>query len=141
MNTRTRLVIYAAVAGALGVLVALGIVTTDQSDSALAVTSAGLDLAAAAALALAARRITPDSWSGLRLALYVLTSAVLTAAGAWGVIAPETSSAILGAADEVLSALGVVLLGVAAQKVPPTDYLPKRGYQHLGLGPTPKDEL
>ena len=128
MNTRTRLVIYAAVAGALGVLVALGVVTTDQSDAALAVTSAALDLAAAAALALAARRITPDSWSGLRLALYVLVSAVLTAAGAWGLLAPEASSVILGAADEVLSALGVVLLGVAAGKVPPADYLPERGY-------------
>lgn len=126
MSTRARLVIYATVAGALGVLVALGIVTTDQSDSALAVTSAGLDLAAAAALALAARRITPDSWSGLRLALYVLVSAVLTAAGAWGLLAPEASSAILGAADEVLSAMGVVLLGVAAQKVPPADYEPQR---------------
>lgn len=128
MSTRARLVIYAAVAGALGVLVALGIVTTDQSDAALAVTSAALDLAAAAALALAARRITPDSWSGLRLALYVLVSAVLTAAGAWGLLAPEASSAILGAADEVLSAMGVVLLGVAAGKVPPADYLPERGY-------------
>ena len=126
MSTRTRAVLYAAVAGALGVLVALGVITADQSDAVLAAARAALDLAAAAALALAARRVTVDSWSGLRLALYVLTSAVLTAAGAWGVIAPETSSVILGATDEVLSALGVVLLGVAVRKVPPADYEPRR---------------
>ena len=132
MSTRTRLVIYATVAGALGVLVALGVITADQSDAVLGAAKAALDLVAAAALVIAARRITPDSWSSLRLALYVLTAACLTAAGAWGVIAPEATTAILGATDQVLSALGVLLLGVAAQKVPPEDYQPERLIEEEG---------
>ena len=80
---------------------------------------------AAVALIVATRKLSEDSWSNLRGALYVTTSALLTAGGLFGLIPLDWSPLILDAVDSVLSVLGVAMLSTAAIKVP-TTYTPER---------------
>ena len=82
MTPKLRLALYTAAAGALAVLVVLGLVSQGQSDALLLVAESILQLVAAVALIVATRKLSEDSWSNLRGALYVTTSALLTAGGA-----------------------------------------------------------
>ena len=125
MTPKLRLALYTAAAGALAVLVVLGLVSQGQSDALLLVAESILQLVAAVALIVATRKLSEDSWSNLRGALYVTTSALLTAGGLFGLIPLDWSPLILDAVDSVLSVLGVAMLSTAAIKVP-TTYTPER---------------
>lgn len=126
MSARTRLVAYTVIAGALATLTILGVITPEQQGALLAVAGSVLALVTAILMAVAARNVTPDSWSTIRHGVYVAASAVFAALGLFGLatgIAAPTMSII----TEVLNVLGVLLLGTAAAKVPaPTEpYDPK----------------
>lgn len=124
MSPKVRLAIYTAVAGALAVLVVLGVVSQGQSDALLALAESILQLVTAAALVVASSKLTEDAWSSLRGALYVVTSALLAAAGLFGLVSPDWSPLILDAVDSILSVVGVAMLSTAAVKVP--TYTPER---------------
>ena len=115
---KIRLVAYTAVAGMLGLLVVLGYVTQDQSDMILAAVGAVLNVVTAILLAVAARNITPDSWSRIRVLLYLAVSAVLAVFGVYGLVNTEAIATWLSALDAVLNVVGIILLGVAGAKVP-----------------------
>lgn len=115
---KIRLVAYTAVAGMLGLLVVLGYVTKDQSDMILAAVGAILNVATATLLVVAARNITPDSWSRIRVLLYLAVSAVLAVFGVYGFLNTEAIATWLSTLDAVLNVVGIILLGVAGAKVP-----------------------
>lgn len=115
---KIRLVAYTAVAGMLGLLVVLGYVTQDQSDMILAAVGAILNVATATLLVVAARNITPDSWSRIRVLLYLAVSAVLAVFGVYGFLNTEAIATWLSTLDAVLNVVGIILLGVAGAKVP-----------------------
>ena len=115
---KIRLVAYTAVAGMLGLLVVLGYVTQDQSDMILAAAGAVLNVVTAILLAVAARNITPDSWSNIRVLLYLAVSAVLAVFGVYGFLNTEAIATWLSALDAALNVVGIILLGVAGAKVP-----------------------
>ena len=115
---KIRLVAYTAVAGMLGLLVVLGYVTQDQSDMILAAVGAVLNVVTAILLAVAVRNITPDSWSRIRVLLYLAVSAVLAVFGVYGFLNTEAIATWLSALDAVLNVVGIILLGVAGAKVP-----------------------
>lgn len=115
---KIRLVAYTAVAGMLGLLVVLGYVTQDQSDMILAAVGAVLNAVTAILLAVAVRNITPDSWSRIRVLLYLAVSAVLAVFGVYGFVNTEAIATWLSALDAVLNVVGIILLGVAGAKVP-----------------------
>ena len=115
---KIRLVAYTAVAGMLGLLVVLGYVTQDQSDMILAAVGAILNVVTAILLAVAARNITPDSWSRIRVLLYLAVSAVLAVFGVYGLVNTEAIATWLSTLDAVLNVVGIILLGVAGVKVP-----------------------
>lgn len=115
---KIRLVAYTAVAGMLGLLVVLGYVTQDQSDMILAAVGAILNVATATLLVVAARNITPDSWSRIRVLLYLAVSAVLAVFGVYGFVNTEAIATWLSTLDAVLNVVGIILLGVAGAKVP-----------------------
>lgn len=115
---KIRLVAYTAVAGMLGLLVVLGYVTQDQSDMILAAVGAVLNVVTAILLAVAVRNITPDSWSRIRVLLYLAVSAVLAVFGVYGFVNTEAIATWLSALDAVLNVVGIILLGVAGAKVP-----------------------
>ena len=115
---KIRLVAYTAVAGMLGLLVVLGYVTQDQSDLILAAVGAVLNVVTAILLAVAVRNITPDSWSRIRVLLYLAVSAVLAVFGVYGFVNTEAIATWLSALDAVLNVVGIILLGVAGAKVP-----------------------
>ena len=115
---KIRLVAYTAVAGMLGLLVVLGYVTQDQSDLILAAAGAVLDVVTAILLAVAVRNITPDSWSRIRVLLYLAVSAVLAVFGVYGFVNTEAIATWLSTLDAVLNVVGIILLGVAGAKVP-----------------------
>ena len=108
---KIRLVAYTAVAGMLGLLVVLGYVTQDQSDMILAAVSAVLNAVTAILLAVAVRNITPDSWSRIRVLLYLAFSAVLAVFGVYGFVNAEAIATWLSAVDAVLNVVGIILLG------------------------------
>ena len=126
MSEKLRLALYTAVAGALSVLVALGTIDQGQSDAILATATAALSLAAAIALIVATRHVTPDTWSALRGSLYVTVSAALAAFGLFGLVSPEWAAPALETLDAILQAVGVVVLTLAARKVP---YVPERALE------------
>ena len=115
---KIRLVAYTAVAGMLGLLVVLGYVTQDQSDMILAAVGAVLNVVTAILLVVAARNITPDSWSRIRVLLYLAVSAVLAVFGVYGFVNTEAIATWLSTLDAVLNVVGIILLGVAGAKVP-----------------------
>lgn len=115
---KIRLVAYTAVAGMLGLLVVLGYVTQDQSDMILAAVGAVLNVVTAILLVVAARNITPDSWSRIRVLLYLAVSAVLAVFGVYGFVNTEAIATWLSALDAALNVVGIILLGVAGAKVP-----------------------
>lgn len=115
---KIRLVAYTAVAGMLGLLVVLGYVTQDQSDMILAAVGAVLNVVTAILLVVAARNITPDSWSRIRELLYLAVSAVLAVFGVYGFVNTEAIATWLSALDAALNVVGIILLGVAGAKVP-----------------------
>ena len=115
---KIRLVAYTAVAGMLGLLVVLGYVTKDQSDMILAAAGAILDVVTAILLVVAVRNITPDSWSRIRVLLYLAVSAVLAVFGVYGFLNTEAIATWLSTLDAVLNVVGIILLGVAGAKVP-----------------------
>ena len=129
MDVKVRLAIYTALAGALSVLVVLGVITPDQEAAIDSAVQSALQLAAAVALVVAARQITPDAWSTLRVGIYATVSSLLVIAGVFGLLTPELSSPILAATDSILTVIGMLTLGVAAAKVPAIEgapYDPKR---------------
>ena len=115
---KIRLVAYTAVAGMLGLLVVLGYVTKDQSDLILAAVGAVLNVVTAILLVVAVRNITPDSWSRIRVLLYLAVSAVLAVFGVYGFLNTEAIATWLSTLDAVLNVVGIILLGVASAKVP-----------------------
>ena len=115
---KIRLVAYTAVAGMLGLLVVLGYVTQDQSDMILAAVGAVLNAVTAILLAVAVRNITPDSWSRIRVLLYLAVSSVLAVFGVYGFLNTEAIATWLSTTDAVLNVVGIILLGVAGAKVP-----------------------
>ena len=127
MTPTIRRVLYAVLSAALAVLVLLGRITADQSDAVLPVVDAALNLATAVALVIAAKHVTEDSWSGLRLALYSLASGILALLGAFGLV--FDSVAILGVLNQGFNVLGAVLMVTAYRKVSdvivPDDLVPK----------------
>ena len=83
-------------------------------DATLAI---GMSLALLA-LAVAVRNITPDSWSRIRVLLYLAFSAVLAVFGVYGFVNTEAIATWLSTLDAVLNVGGIILLGVASAKVP-----------------------
>ncbi len=124
MNPKIRAAIYAAIVGAIGVLMALGLISSDQEAVLLGFADSALDLVAAAALILAARKVTPDTWSDLRLGAYSTAAAAFILLGTFGLIAPDATDPWLNAVDSVLNLIGMGLLGVATAKTP--DPVPRR---------------
>lgn len=118
MTERTRLIIHTSAASMLAIAVLAGRLTQGQADVILTSVTAILTLVSAVALAIAARNITEDSWSGLRQAIYGVAATVLAVLGVFGIVAPDLASTSLAITTEVLQAAGVILTGVAAAKVP-----------------------
>ena len=117
-HPRWRVIIYAIVVGAVGVLLAVGTLTGAQHDSILAAANAALNLGVAGLLIFATRRITADSWSTLRAALYATVAGVSSVLGAWGLIDPVAAAGVLQVTDQILSAVQITVLTIAAVKVP-----------------------
>lgn len=118
MTERTRLIIHTSAASMLAIAVLAGRLTQGQADVILTSVTAILTLVSAVALAIAARNITEDSWSGLRQAIYGVAATVLAVLGVFGIVAPDLVATSLAITTEVLQAAGVILTGVAAAKVP-----------------------
>lgn len=118
MTERTRSSLYAVAAGALAVLVILGVISGPEHDTLLTAVGAVLALVTAALMVVAARHVTPDSWSTLRHAAYAAASAVFAALGMLGLVDPTVITTTLAILTEVLNVAGVLLLGTAAVKVP-----------------------
>lgn len=116
MSPKLRAIIYALVIGALAVLVAFGLITGAQEQAAIAVLGAVLNLAAAVAAMIATRHVTEDSWSVFRSAVFATTSALLALAGVSGLILPDTL--VMERTTAILNAVGLVVLAIAAGKVP-----------------------
>lgn len=118
MTERTRLIIHTSAASMLAIAVLAGRLTQGQADVILTSVTAVLTLVSAVALAIAARNITEDSWSSIRQAIYGVMATVLAVLGVFGIVAPDLVATSLAITTEVLQAVGVVLTGVAAAKVP-----------------------
>lgn len=118
MTERTRLIIHTSAASMLAIAVLAGRLTQGQADVILTSVTAILTLVSAVALAIAARNITEDSWSGLRQAIYGVAATVLAVLGVFGIVAPDLVATSLAITTEILQAAGVILTGVAAAKVP-----------------------
>ena len=115
MSTRTRQLIYGLLAAALVVLIAVGAVRQEQADAITKLVTVALDVATAAMMIVAARHVTPDSWSGLRLAVYSLMAAVAALAAVFGIAMPPDW---LGVAGQILDGIGVAVLALAAYRAP-----------------------
>ena len=115
---KIRLIAYTSIAGMLGLLVVLGYVSKEQSDLLLAATGGVLDVVTAILLIVAVKYVTPDSWSKLRVLLYLAASSILTVFGVYGIINPDHIITWLSTLDAILNVVGIVLLGVASAKVP-----------------------
>ena len=124
MTPRIRAALYAAIAGAIGVLLALGIISGEQEQVLLQFGDSVLNLVAAGALAYATGRVTEDSWATLRRTLYAAAAALMAGLGVFGLIEPDATIVWLQALDGVLSVVGMLLLGVATAKTP--DATPRR---------------
>ncbi len=118
MSARTRITAYALIAGALGVLLTLGVISGSQHDSLLGLADAAVNLVAAIWLIVAARHITPDSWSTARHAIYLVVAAILATLAVLGFWDAGQSPLWLSVTDQVLSLASIALFGTAIAKVP-----------------------
>lgn len=116
MDARTRQLIYGLLAAALLVLIAVGAVRQEQADAITKLVTVALDVATAAMMIVAARHVTPDSWSGLRVALYSLMGVAAGLAAVFGIALPPGA---LGVAEQVLDGIGMGVLALAAYRATP----------------------
>ena len=119
MSTKLRAILYAIIVGALGVLVAFGVINGAQQDALLTATGALLNLVAAVAAVIAYKHVTEDSWSSIRAAVFATTSAALAAAGVFGLILPR--ALVMERTTAVLNLIGLIVRALAAGKVPIPD--------------------
>lgn len=116
MSTRTRQLIYGLLAGALLILVAVGVLRQEQADAVTQLVAAALDVATLIMMIVAVRHVTPDSWSGLRVALYSLMGVAAGLAAVFGIALPPGA---LGVAEQVLDGIGMGVLALAAYRATP----------------------
>ena len=119
MSTKLRAILYAIIVGALGVLVAFGVINGAQQDALLTATGALLNLVAAVAAVIAYKHVTEASWSSIRSAVFATASAALAAAGVFGLILPQ--ALVMERTTAVLNLIGLIVLALAAGKVPNPD--------------------